>query len=686
MKFLDIIQQKIEIPLIQRDYVQGLDEQKAEDFLEAIKKGMSSGLNLDFIYGNKRDDIFIPIDGQQRITTLFLLYYYLSLESRYIVELENFSYAIRPTSKDFIEKLTNKKNWEKLKKNNIKKQITDSNWYFLSWESDLTIKSILNMLHLIEKKFKDSDIDNLSRIEFEFLDLDRYQLGEDLYIKMNARGKQLSSFENFKAEFEKFIQDPRIKAKIDNEWLDIFWKLDYKKTDLYFYNFFYNVSLNFYLEKYQLQKNFLKEKHLLDFYKDVYPEYIDNVVLILDNLENYSDLEKFTKIREEAQYYDRLYFYIWSLGILKGLSKIEFQRWDRVCRNLISNIRVEDSEIFTNILREILKLSSTIDKDVYRDIDFTQIEKFSTIQIKEEVLKIDLISKNPNFEREIIKAEKHWYLDGQIGFLLKYSNNDFDKFIEYRDKFLNLFNDKVQKDKSLQTTIQRALLSIDEYILNHKNSNKYTFCSFDTRLRVKNENWRRVFNKSCFKELLDKFNSFNDLKVMIDNYPLQNGWRSYFINPKEKWSVLEGTKNYQIIKLNGSEIYLNSGETSAEQWGWKRKKELYSFFFYKKFQTRLELKYYSSSSEYPCAYLDIANTFYYIDIFFDNDKFQLRVCNDGSSKLSNNLINYLISKKFKPIASHLREDGYWNDEFTLVEQYKLADFLEDLVENINKLV
>jgi uncharacterized protein with ParB-like and HNH nuclease domain len=113
MKFLDVLKdKKITIPIIQRDYVQGLYEKKAKDFLKAIKKAIDNkkNLNLDFIYGSEKDDKFIPIDGQQRLTTLFLLTYYLSLEDEYIKELKNFSYEIRPSSEEFFSSLTKKEN------------------------------------------------------------------------------------------------------------------------------------------------------------------------------------------------------------------------------------------------------------------------------------------------------------------------------------------------------------------------------------------------------------------------------------------------------------------------------------------------------------------------------------------------------------------------------------------------
>ena len=52
---------------------------------------------------------------------------------------------------------------------------------------------------------------------------------EDLYIKMNSRGKPLTEFENFKAHFEKTIQwSPRsaeFALKVDTTWSDLLWGL-----------------------------------------------------------------------------------------------------------------------------------------------------------------------------------------------------------------------------------------------------------------------------------------------------------------------------------------------------------------------------------------------------------------------------------------------------------------------------
>ena len=73
----------IEIPVIQRDYAQGRTSKEVSDirnnFIMSIRESLvnKSLLDLNFVYGSTDDDVFIPIDGQQRLTTLFLVHLYL---------------------------------------------------------------------------------------------------------------------------------------------------------------------------------------------------------------------------------------------------------------------------------------------------------------------------------------------------------------------------------------------------------------------------------------------------------------------------------------------------------------------------------------------------------------------------------------------------------------------------------
>ena len=66
----------IEIPIIQRDYAQGRKANSTirNNILESFHKALTTDqkLELDFIYASKSGDVIQPLDGQQRLTTLFL--------------------------------------------------------------------------------------------------------------------------------------------------------------------------------------------------------------------------------------------------------------------------------------------------------------------------------------------------------------------------------------------------------------------------------------------------------------------------------------------------------------------------------------------------------------------------------------------------------------------------------------
>ena len=72
---------------------------------------------------------------------------------------------------------------------------------------------MLTMLDAIHKKFSNKKefferlLNNENPIiTFLFLNLKDFKLTDDLYIKMNSRGKPLTPFENFKAKFEQFLE------------------------------------------------------------------------------------------------------------------------------------------------------------------------------------------------------------------------------------------------------------------------------------------------------------------------------------------------------------------------------------------------------------------------------------------------------------------------------------------------
>ena len=244
---------EIEIPLFQRDYAQGRKGDRVEriraDFLDALRAAVagdaSEAVGLDFVYGGVEAGTLRPLDGQQRLTTLYLLHWYLASRSGRLCDdhgWKRFSYATRQSARMFCESLVAHSLPDDVMPS---AWITDQPWYLFLWRHDPTIQSMLVVLDAIDERFRDIDASaawmrltdpEAPAIWFLLLPLSglgtdggRTMRPEDLYIKMNSRGKPLTEFENFKAHFEQTIQwSPRsaeFARNVDTSWSDLLWRL-----------------------------------------------------------------------------------------------------------------------------------------------------------------------------------------------------------------------------------------------------------------------------------------------------------------------------------------------------------------------------------------------------------------------------------------------------------------------------
>lgn len=256
-ELMDDLGNTIVIPKIQRDYAQGRRTDNVDtirtDFLDEIHNAVAPGgkpLTLDFIYGDSRDGIFTPLDGQQRLTTLYLLHWYAALraglEQADYAFLARFGYDTRYSAREFCRCLVDKYHPSLGIDSDIRlsMDITDQPWYELGWRYDPTISSMLVMLDAIGERFR--DIDNLwirltvdMQIRFYFLSIKEMGLTDELYIKMNSRGKLLTEFEVFKARLERTLRiDGRdtvaneISAKMDGQWAKTLWPYRDRRTKL----------------------------------------------------------------------------------------------------------------------------------------------------------------------------------------------------------------------------------------------------------------------------------------------------------------------------------------------------------------------------------------------------------------------------------------------------------------------
>lgn len=287
----NIVPTYIRVPQIQRDYAEGRETESVEkkrhnmlsDMLDVVY-GQKKSLSLDFVYGiyNPKDNAFEPLDGQQRLTTLFLLHWLFGRENDVKDGSDHslFVYKTRKTSENFchwlvkqnsktiidewvsnvvIAKKTNSGNRSKWTTALNAKGVVDKTAnrlrypevpvpslfdYFMEmddfkwdWHIDPNIHSMIVVLetayNLIDGKKCNlqtgiTNNTNLDKITFELLDsLDCD--GDELFEKMNARGKALSSFDLLKSsleeemEMQKFPDADVWRKKIDNKWIDYCW-------------------------------------------------------------------------------------------------------------------------------------------------------------------------------------------------------------------------------------------------------------------------------------------------------------------------------------------------------------------------------------------------------------------------------------------------------------------------------
>ena len=616
---------KISIPIIQRDYAQGRKDAASirDKFLDEIfnRLNKEENLFLDFVYGSIEGDKFIPIDGQQRLTTLFLLHLYFAKKEKKECEyLKGFTYETRSSSREFCEKLVDAV--IDFDKGEISADIKNSSWFMPFWENDPTVKSMLVMIDAIHDKFKNFTFyDRLENIKFSFLELKEFGLTDDLYIKMNARGKPLSEFENFKAEFEKELSQ-EIKAKLDNQWLDLFWGLkdsdkkgiDLSSIDKRYMAFFDGVALNFAIFKQEIKdveeaKNF----KTLDFFLNN-KETIEYIIKILDELckvPNRELLKNFTDTSKDITYETRAKFFALSMFLINfGAQKLGgdfYKEYERMTSNVARDFNIDSILKLRQVFEFINEICETCkNEDIFKLLEGfndEQPKSFKTIEFYkwQEKKKLKLIQSDKGWADAINKAEKHQYLGSNLTFIMEFAEYDVEKFDKYYKKFDEIF----KKDGFL---FQRALLAKGDYLASrgHGYGGEYlSFCNFNESAREKDDNWRSVFyDKEKSKILKDLLDDDRNLGQIIDDFDDKNCWRYYFI----KYPQILAYCKFFFIQRNGELIRVLTKSLSSS-----KQVEYYSYALCIKLREdlklskeKIEYKEVTSSAENP--YISISDS------------------------------------------------------------------------------
>ena len=286
--------EQIIIPEIQRDYVwkkeqvEGLLTSMHNDYEKFTKeeinvtadndeikklfvnyyKKQQFASNIGFIYAYNDAEYkgkYFLIDGQQRVTTVYLLLLNLFISTDEKEDFKNkyfkdkqlkIDFKVRESSHDFFKNFigfcldqdfTAVDDFETV----FSKALFSQYWYFDDYKNDKTIQSIIcnyvTLNSFVEKnKLQSKDFLNyiLDYVDCWYFDTNISEQGEELYIYMNARGEQIQNNENIKADLLGALKDIDV-AQISNredfteekslagikkywgkkweEWQDFFW-------------------------------------------------------------------------------------------------------------------------------------------------------------------------------------------------------------------------------------------------------------------------------------------------------------------------------------------------------------------------------------------------------------------------------------------------------------------------------
>ncbi len=620
----------IYVPEFQRNYLQGDDSKESikdkrdrllKDIFECIES-QSKSIDLGFIYGrveqSYKGKLFYPYDGQQRLTTLYFLYLLIYFKYKKYDEInsikEKLSYQTRISTNRFIESFLSwildskeKDNiyndfWNKDGKN-LKGFIMSQDWFMMTeWNYDVSIINMLSIIVEISRRVKNlGDITNIvnfinkdenNPFQFDFIYVDDISKSDDLYIKINARGKALSPFENLKSDIDEYWSNED-KTKLDAEWTKYVWnQLDEndKNKEKSFDDSFFNLLSNIFYLQYLigLDQQDINDKNLFEIenkykkgivdkewitqnlccdspyqmissfldamtgsFKSIKDEQIESVNRKIFGLGDYQNNNGQNKI-ERADLFE-VFVYYYSVSSLFRKNDMEFT--DK--RNLLNEIETVTNRIIenqrpyldspTNLVKALKSVKVLIDNSIkshgvykfFLSIDNDTKESIRNglmkEQVEEEILKAKLIDKDSRYVDLFDKSYKELKNKSQLGFIfyLIKDNNDLSK-IRVEDVSYESF------DKTLN-----QIISIQNFIIGE-------FTNYELLLRAilaKAKDcffWKRSNNLLSFPLL----NNDRDMSL----HTFLNCYSSS--NPKDV--------EYKFNLLNGLKEVLNSFDSDEE--------------------------------------------------------------------------------------------------------------------------
>ena len=597
--FWALVKHNITIPTLQRDYIYGAQTEKTDEVLNNMLRTFKSAVEtgkeeiLDFVYGSEsKAKEFMPLDGQQRLTTLFLLHFYAALiakddqgnsvvHEKDFEDLGRFSYATRNCTIAFCKNMLigkHKELSEILANPDVKTNIFDSYLKDLddfrgSYYTDPSVMSMIVVLDRIHSMFvgMTSLWTKLTAddcpINFYLLDFGEFDLSDDLYNKMNSRGKPLTAFEIFKAKMHKCILKSQkdkaetIAIKLDTDWMQYVWDTlnrttELKKVDPAYMNIIKNIYRAF--------------DYISGEYKQRFDKLDDNC--LVHNMSNIWKIKAFENVFDtfatkasaipailKAEYNEKiqdcikddlknsalLYLYAFYVGLLKGLEDTEFCYRFRHVRNLINNSTDQIREVsMTGLMADIKHVM----QGMITKAKALQINKSSWAEEQHKEQYREVWSTLFEYEdiSEINGSLQAFSINLNPESTLNLGDCDFVKAIKIRLNKAKHFFLSALKDEHERRS---ALLSIGNYSMSKKNDPQYRYFG------VINSSWQnftgfhRYDDRNLIMGIIDQIDISKPIGDYVGNTSNTNteNWRYYAIKYAQDITVANRKPDYGYI-------------------------------------------------------------------------------------------------------------------------------------------
>lgn len=575
--------------------------------------------NVGFIYAYFDVDLagrFMLIDGQQRMTTLFLLMLCLSVKENKQDQFRRayfkdgflkFDYKVREASHDFILNFV-----EHILSGNDFNAVIDQFWYFSEYGQDVTIQSVLRNYKIIYDFLNSNDLTLQyveEYIEFWYFDTNKSKQGEELYIYMNSRGESVSAGESIKATLLKGLSD---QEKHDwgskwEKWQNLFWK--YRKennnADRGLEEFLRWIKI-IELTKIDNKKSIESKVETIRNIKEKSKIAVDG--LSLPVIESYFNaLSTALKFKDELKINsDWLTGSFAAIDYLKLLPTLmyaekyfecdikDIHRFARFFQNIsrfasLSKNPFESLASTINLTQQFLEANYT---DVTSLIDLKEKNSYESILTSEEISKLTIYKQSEENLRTEIEtafwaAEDYKLCDGRVWFIwfcmdYEASTQTFDR--QTLNNFTFIFTNFKSLFNSVNDLLRRTLLTKGDYSVWDGRTatlegHRYSFINTDSV-------WRRQLTSGKiaepYKLLINEFGSIKKqqpssskdtiLGKIITEYistATKKNWIYYFV---KETNVLAYCEQKLVCFRNGNttldDIVLLAARNAAE-YNWK---------------------------------------------------------------------------------------------------------------------